>query len=63
MLLKKIVKFLLRIISEKLIKFKLIYLAELCSTLRTSILLGKFVKVKFDGSDWIYKWNNSATKK
>ena len=60
MLAKNIVKFILRVISGKFIKFKLIYLAELCSTLRASLLLKKLVKVKFDGFDWIYKWKNSA---
>ena len=60
MLVKNIVKFLLRIISGKLIKLKLLYLAELCSTFRASMLLGKLVKVKFDGIDWIYRWRNSA---
>ena len=60
MLAKNIVKFILRVISGKFIKFKLIYLAELCSTLRASLLLRKLVKVKFDGFDWIYRWKNSA---
>ena len=60
MLLKKIFQFLLRIISEKFIKLKLIYLAEFFSMLRASILMGRFVKVKFDGLDWIYLWKNSA---
>jgi len=60
MLIIKIVKFLLRIITALFIKLRLFYLAELSSSLRASILLRKFVKVKFDGLDWIYKWKNSA---
>jgi len=60
MLLKKILQFLLRKISEQFFKLKLIYLAEFFSMLRASMLMGKFVKVKFDGLDWIYTWKNSA---
>ena len=60
MLFKKILQFLLRKISEKFFKLKLIYLAEFFSMLRASILMGKFVKVNFDGLDWIYIWKNSA---
>ena len=50
----------LRIISQFFIKIKLFFIANLFSSIRASILLKKFVKVKFDGQDWIYKWNNSA---
>ena len=59
-MIKKIIQVFLRIISEKFFKLKLIYLAEFFSMLRASILMGKFVKVKFDGLDWIYVWKNSA---
>ncbi len=51
----------LRIISQFFIKIKLFFIANLFSSIRASLLLKKFVKVKFDGQDWIYKWNNSAS--
>ena len=50
----------LRIISQFFIKIKLFFIGNLFSSIRASILLKKFVKVKFDGQDWIYKWNDSA---
>ena len=50
----------LRIISQFFIKIKLYFISNLLSTIRATILLKKFVKVKFDGQDWIYKWNDSA---
>ena len=50
----------LRIISQFFIKVKLYIISNLLSSIRASILLKKIVKVKFDGQDWIYKWNNSA---
>ena len=56
----KILRFLLRIVSTQLFNLKLIYLSEFFSSLRATILLGKFVKVKYDGQDWIYTWDNSA---
>lgn len=56
----KILKFILRIVSVKLFNLKLIYLSEFFSSLRATILFGKFVKVKYDGQDWIYIWNDSA---
>lgn len=56
----KIVKFLLRIVSQLFIKLKLIYLAKFFSSIRASLLIKKFVNVSFDGEDWIYKWNTSA---
>jgi len=46
--------------SEKLFKFKLFYIAGLLSSIRASLLLRKITKVKYDGEDWIYKWNGSA---
>ena len=56
----KIIKFLLRIVSQLFIKLKLIYLAKFFSSIRASLLIKKFVNVSFDGEDWIYKWNKSA---
>ncbi len=50
----------LRIISQFFIKIKFFFIANLFSSIRASLLLKKFVKVKFDGQDWIYKWNSSA---
>ena len=41
----KILRFLLRIVSTQLFNLKLIYLSEFFSSLRATILLGKFVKV------------------
>ena len=56
----KIIKFTLRILSQVLIKFKLLKLAKIFASIRASILLKKSVDVYFDGEDWVYKWNNSA---
>ena len=56
----KIIKFTLRILSQALIKFKLLKLAKIFASIRASILLKKSVDVYFDGEDWVYKWNNSA---
>ena len=56
----KAIVVILRIISQFFIKIKLFFIANLFSSIRASLLLKKFVKVKFDGQDWIYKWNNSA---
>ena len=56
----KIIKFTLRILSQVFIKFKLLNLAKIFSSIRASILLKKSVNVYFDGEDWIYKWNKSA---
>ena len=56
----KIITVILRIISKFFIRIKLYLIANLFSSVRASILLKKFVKVKFDGQDWIYKWNSSA---
>tara|TARA_B100000963_G_C22571716_1_gene646412 strand:+ start:400 stop:1239 length:840 start_codon:yes stop_codon:yes gene_type:complete len=56
----KITKVTLRILSQVLIKFKLLNLAKILSSIRASILLKKSVNVYFDGEDWIYKWNKSA---
>lgn len=57
----KAIVVILRIISQFFIKIKLFFIANLFSSIRASLLLKKFVKVKFDGQDWIYKWNNSAS--
>jgi len=57
----KIIKFTLRILSQVLIKFNLLNLAKIFSSIRASILLKKNVNVHFDGEDWIYKWNKSAS--
>ena len=57
----KIIKFTLRILSQVLIKFKLLKLAKIFSSIRASILLKKSVNVYFDGEDWIYKWNKSTS--
>ena len=56
----KITKVTLRILSQVLIKFKLLNLAKILSSIRASILLKKSVNVYFDGEDWIYKLNKSA---
>ncbi len=56
----KIIKVLLRIIAQILVKFNFFFFAKFISSIRASLLMKKLVRVSYDGKDWIYKWNNTA---
>ena len=56
---KRIIK-IIGYIAKKFIKLKLYFMAEFFLELRILLLSKKKIKINFDGTDWIFKWDSTA---